>query len=78
MDLHWEQLHWACKLLPEDCRSRTPIADREQFWRWETVAAFDITIEVALFAIAVYMAQSLRIRADRKLVVIFAFSLRLL
>ncbi|KAK0715148.1 hypothetical protein B0H67DRAFT_553733 [Lasiosphaeris hirsuta] len=46
--------------------------------RWQATAAFDITTEVGLFAVAVYMTQGLQLDRSKKSVVLFAFGLRLL
>ncbi len=45
--------------------------------RWDAVAAFDIATEAGLFAIAVLLVQGLQLPLRKKLVVLFAFGLRL-
>ncbi len=45
--------------------------------RWDAVTVFDIVTEVGLFAIAVLLVQGLQLRLKKKLVVLFAFGLRL-
>ncbi|KAK1759194.1 hypothetical protein QBC47DRAFT_99712 [Echria macrotheca] len=46
--------------------------------RWQAIAALDIISEVGLFAVAIHMTQGLRVSVSSKLVVLFAFGLRLI
>ncbi|KAH8878999.1 hypothetical protein GQ53DRAFT_739354 [Thozetella sp. PMI_491] len=48
------------------------------FWRWQTITGFDVTTELFLLAVAVYMAVGLQLPLKKKLVVVTAFSLRAL
>ncbi len=45
--------------------------------RWQVIDAFDIAIEVALFAMAVLLVKDLKMALRRKTAVVIAFSLRL-
>ncbi|OIW26306.1 hypothetical protein CONLIGDRAFT_683294 [Coniochaeta ligniaria NRRL 30616] len=47
------------------------------FARWQTLASFDISSEVLLFLIAIYIVQGLQLALRKKMVVVFAFGLRL-
>lgn len=48
-----------------------------QFQRWQVVTAFDVITEVLLFGLAIYMLQGLKLKLEKKLVVLTAFALRL-
>ncbi|KAB5513114.1 hypothetical protein GE09DRAFT_1163525 [Coniochaeta sp. 2T2.1] len=45
--------------------------------RWQTVFAFDVVSEVSLLLIAIYIMYGLQLALRKKLVVIFAFGLRI-
>ncbi|KAK3687849.1 hypothetical protein B0T22DRAFT_140161 [Podospora appendiculata] len=45
--------------------------------RWQAVAVFDVSTEVFLFAVSIYMAQALKLPFSKKAVVVLAFALRL-
>ncbi|KUI63712.1 hypothetical protein VM1G_10502 [Cytospora mali] len=47
------------------------------FQRWQVVTAFDVITEVFLFGLAIYMLQGLKLKLEKKLVVLSAFALRL-
>ncbi|ROV98038.1 hypothetical protein VMCG_07079 [Cytospora schulzeri] len=47
------------------------------FQRWQVVTAFDVITEVFLFGLAMYMLQGLKLKIEKKLVVLSAFALRL-
>lgn len=48
-----------------------------QFKRWQVVTAFDVITEILLFGLALYMLQGLKLKLEKKLVVLSAFALRL-
>ena len=52
--------------------------DFQQFIRWQIITAFDIIIEILLFAISIYLVVGLKLRLARKNVVVTAFGFRLL
>lgn len=65
-------------------RTQTTWAERERqtntphkFQRWQVVTAFDVITEVLLFSLAMYMLQGLKLKIEKKLVVLSAFALRL-
>lgn len=47
------------------------------FQRWQVVTAFDVITEIFLFGLAMYMLQGLKLKMEKKLVVLSAFALRL-
>jgi len=47
------------------------------FARWQAVAAFDISLEILLFATCVFLIYSLQMTLTKKMMVILAFAMRL-
>ncbi|CZT50031.1 uncharacterized protein RSE6_10950 [Rhynchosporium secalis] len=45
--------------------------------RWQTVASMDIITELALFSTSIYLVKDLQLSLQKKLLVVFAFGLRL-
>ncbi|MCJ1436551.1 hypothetical protein MMC27_005930 [Xylographa pallens] len=65
------------------CQLSTPWMDYDGqcsnlFLRWQIISAVDITTEIALFAVAVYIVQGLQMPLLRKGTVVLAFTFRLL
>ena len=67
------RLPWVSKL--HAFRGR--ILTHTQFQRWQVVTAFDVITEACLFGLALYMLQGLKLKLEKKLVVLTAFALRL-
>ena len=53
-------------------------ADHEtKFGRWQAVTVMDLLTEIGLFGLALYLVQGLNLPLKKRLIVMFAFSLRL-